>query len=73
MSTNVLWTPVRVIKTLTVPTVKVLIAVLVNKDSLEMVPFAKVFTYDRLKKNPAATEPSITFICSKLYFLYLSH
>ena len=61
------------IKTLTAPTVKVLIAVLVNKDSLEMVPFAKVFTYDKLKENPAGTEPCVTFIFSKLYFLYLAH
>ena len=61
------------IKTLTAPTVKVLIAVLVNKDSLEMVPFAKVFTYDKLEENPAGTEPCVTFIFSKLYFLYLTH
>lgn len=61
------------IKTLTAPTVKVLIAVLVNKDSQEMVPFAKVFTYDKLKENPAGTELCVTFIFSKLYFLYLTH
>ena len=60
------------IKTLTASTVKVPIAVLVNKDSLEMVPFAKVFTYDKLKENPAGTEPYVTFIFSKLYFLYLT-
>ena len=36
--------PPSVMKTLTAPTVKVPTAVPVNKDSLEMVPFAKVHT-----------------------------
>lgn len=60
-------------RTLIVLTMTVLTPVLVNKDSLEMVPFAKVFTYDKLKENPAGTEPCVTFIFSKLYFLYLTH
>ena len=40
---SVLLTPVLVMKTLIAPTVTVLIAVLVNKDSLEMEKFVKVW------------------------------
>ena len=40
---NVLRNPVRVMKTLTAPTVTVLTTVLANRDSLEMEQFVKVF------------------------------
>ena len=39
---SVLRIPIHVIKMLSAPTVKVLIAVLVNRDILEMEPFVKV-------------------------------
>ncbi len=42
ISMSVLRIPVRVMKTLIVPTVTDLTAVFVNKDSLEMAPFVKV-------------------------------
>ena len=40
---NVLWIPVRVMKMLNAPTVTVLTAVLVNKDSLETEKHVQVF------------------------------
>jgi len=45
---SVLRNPVRVMKTLTAPTVTVLTAVLVNRDSLEMVQSVKVFRVFRI-------------------------
>ena len=51
ISTSVLWVPAHVMKTLIAPTVTVRTAVLVNKGSLEMVPFVKVYMYELIMLN----------------------
>ena len=68
---SVLRIPVRVPKTLIAPTVTVLTAVLVNKDSMEMVQFVKVWYIEKdiiqlvtqaaWKKFPSSPNRSLNF------------